>query len=79
MDGERLTPSRLQDALGISGSYASMILSGARTPPFPLALRIRRIFGVKMGPIADTPDEDIPALERAHGVAGDSEPQGAAA
>jgi transcriptional regulator with XRE-family HTH domain len=60
------TATQLKDALGISASYASMIRSGVRVPPIDLALRIRRSFGVKIGPIAATPDEDIPALERQH-------------
>lgn len=64
-----LTPKALSDAANISPSYASMILSGDRVPPIPLAITIYRATGYKLGPIADATDQDIEAAERLHGQA----------
>lgn len=54
---------------GISKSYASEILSAARTPSRPLAITIFRRTGRKFGPIAGLSDEDIATLERIEGLA----------
>lgn len=64
-----LTPTRLSNAVGISVPYASQILTTARTPARPLALRIYREFGLKLGPIAHLSDEDIETLARIEGLA----------
>lgn len=64
-----LTPKALVEAVNISPSYASMILSGDRPLPLPLAISIWRKLGVKMGPIAEASDNDIEAAARLHGLA----------
>lgn len=61
---EALTPAVLKDAVGISPSYAHMILSGERTPAMPLAITIFRKTGRKFGPISQATDEEIDVLER---------------
>lgn len=66
---EELTPSRLASAIGISLPYASQVLSGARPPAVPLAIRIYRATGHKLGPIQNATDEDIDVLERFSGAA----------
>jgi len=58
-----LTPTSLRDAAGISIAYASMILSGDRTPAMPLAINIYRKTGRKFGPIAQATDAEIDMLE----------------
>lgn len=59
------TPSAkaLTDAIGISPSYASMILTGARQPSRPLAIHIYRQTGWRHGLIADLTDEQMAVLE----------------
>lgn len=59
------TPSILEvrTATGISQSYASMILSGTRQPPRPLAIRIFRMTGWRHTSIADLTDVQIDTLE----------------
>ena len=64
-----VTPKALVEAVNISPSYASMILSGDRVPPMPLAISIWRKLGVKLGPIAEASDDDIEAAARIHGLA----------
>lgn len=53
-------------SIGISESYASQIVNGRRAPSMPLALRINREIGIKLGPLAGVADDDIPVLERVH-------------
>lgn len=48
---------------GISQSYASMILSGARQPSRPLAIHIFRKTGWKHPLIADLTEEQMDVLE----------------
>lgn len=64
-----LKPTEFAKAAGISVSYASEILSTARTPSRPLAITIFRRTGRKFGPIAGLSDEDIATLERIEGLA----------
>lgn len=64
-----LSPKALADAVSISPSYASMILSGERKLPIPLAISIYRATGEKMGPLAGQTDQDIEAAARLHGLA----------
>jgi len=63
-----LTPSVLSKALGISMPYASQILSDNakinRPPKVPLAIRIYRATGHKLGPIAEATDDEIGNLEK---------------
>lgn len=55
----------MQDKLGISQAYASMILRGDRTPPRPLAIRIFRELDWKHPSIADFTDDELALFERA--------------
>jgi DNA-binding transcriptional regulator YdaS (Cro superfamily) len=71
--------TELADTLGISQPYASQLMNGRKPWTMELALRIRRHFDVKVGPLADTPDENIPALEQAFGLDPAPPAQGAAA
>ena len=64
-----LTPSKLSEAVGISVPYASQLLSGARALNQPMAIRIFRATGAKLGPIADATDDEIEVLERFLGAA----------
>lgn len=51
------------EASGISQSYASMILTGARQPSRPLAIRLFRKTGWRHALLADLTDEQIAVLE----------------
>ena len=53
-------------SIGISESYASQIANEKRAPSMPLALKINRALGVKLGPLVGVSDADIPVLERVH-------------
>ena len=64
-----MSPKALSEAVNISSSYASMILSGERKPPVPLAIQIFRKTGRKLGPLAGHSDDDIEAAARLHGIA----------
>lgn len=66
---ETLTPSRLAEATGMSLPYASQVLSGKRPPKTPIAIRIWKATGHKLGPIANATDEEIAVLERFQGAA----------
>lgn len=65
---ERAVAERLR-SIGISESYASQLARNIRKPSQPLAIRIFRQTGLKLGPIARATDEDIEALERLVGRA----------
>lgn len=54
---------RLVEA-GISQPYASQISRGRRAPSLPLAIKIYRVIGVKMGPITDASEDEIDTLEK---------------
>lgn len=58
------TPKALTEATGISPSYASMILTGARQPARPLAIVIFRKTGWRHSLIADLSEEQIAVLEQ---------------
>jgi len=64
-----LTPTKLSEAVSISVPYASQILKGRRIPPQPMAIRIFRATGAKLGPIASATDDEIDVLERFQGAA----------
>lgn len=51
-------------ALGVSKSYASQIVAGVRAPSLPLAIKIYRAIGVKLGRLAGASKSEIAALER---------------
>jgi transcriptional regulator with XRE-family HTH domain len=57
-----LTPKALSDAGGISQSYASMILSGDRTPSLEIALRIYDQTGQQFGILKGLSDSAIDEL-----------------
>ena len=56
------TPSQLSDKAGISLSYASMILSGDRTPPLKTALKIFDATGLALGPLKGLTQQEIEPL-----------------
>jgi transcriptional regulator with XRE-family HTH domain len=58
------SPKELSEAVGISPSYASMILSGDRSPARPLAIAIFRKLGWKHSIITDLTDEQMRVLEQ---------------
>lgn len=60
---EKPSIAELREAVAISQSYASMILSGSRQPPRPLAIHIFRKTGWRHPLIADLSDEQIAVLE----------------
>lgn len=62
-----ITPTELQARAGISKGYASDLLAGKKTPSPATALRIMRLTGVKLGPVADLSDDEIAVLEKMHG------------
>jgi len=59
------TPSQteMQNALGISQAYASMILSGKREPSRSLAIAAFRRFGWRHSVLDGLTDEQIDVLE----------------
>lgn len=59
-----LTPTSLSRAIGVSMPYASQILSGKRPPQVPMAIRIYRATGHRLGPITVATEEEITALEK---------------
>lgn len=61
---EAPTQHDMQTRLGISQTYASMILRGVRTPSRPLAIRMFREFGWKHPVIAELTEEDMATFER---------------
>jgi transcriptional regulator with XRE-family HTH domain len=61
---DKLKPSTLAEAIGVSLPYASQILSGKRPPQVPMAIRIFRATGHKLGPITAASDEEIANLEQ---------------
>lgn len=50
--------------IGISESYASQLARAVRDPSMPLAIRIYRELGAKLGPIKGATATEIAALER---------------
>ncbi|PTQ64492.1 Meiotically Up-regulated Gene 113 (MUG113) protein [Sphingomonas sp. PP-CE-3G-477] len=61
----RETPVKdLVEAVGISPSYASMILSGKQKPSRPLAIHIFRVMGWRHDSIANLTEEHMELLER---------------
>jgi hypothetical protein len=56
-------------SIGVGKSYAYMIASGERQPAMPLALRINRQLGLRLGPLAHVTDEQIAVLSQVHGEA----------
>lgn len=62
--GMDASPTKFAEAAGISVSYASEILSGARVPSQRLAISIFRKTGRKFGPVSNLADGDIDMLER---------------
>lgn len=60
---EQPTQKQMQDRLGISQTYASLIHRGVRPAPRPLAIRMYREFGWRHPVIADLSDEQIAMLE----------------
>jgi DNA-binding transcriptional regulator YdaS (Cro superfamily) len=66
---DKLKPTALAKAIGVSVPYASQLLSGTRTPPVPTAISIFRKTGLKLGPIAQATPEEIDVLERFQGAA----------
>jgi hypothetical protein len=58
------SPKELSEAVGISPSYASMILSGYRDPPRSLAIHILRKSGWRHKMLADLTDEQLDLLEQ---------------
>jgi plasmid maintenance system antidote protein VapI len=61
---EKPRTSELATAAGISKSYASEILTGARTPTKPLAIHLFRATGWRHEVLADLTDEQLALLEQ---------------
>lgn len=59
-----LTAAGLASRVGCDKSYLSHVLAGRKSLYRPVAIRIFREFGVKLGPIAEASDDEIAALER---------------
>lgn len=57
-----ITPTKLAHEAGISVSYASQILNGARGCSQEVALVAFRVFGVRLGLLAEMTDADIDKL-----------------
>lgn len=62
-------PKDLVEAVGISNSYASMLLNGTRVPPPPLALRIWQATGCKLGALERLTDAECEQFARLSGAA----------
>lgn len=50
--------------MGMTKGYASQISNGKRNPSLPLAVKIYRRLGVKLGPIKNATGREIDALEK---------------
>ncbi len=63
---EAKTPSLAMQlrGIGVNKSHAYMIAWGKRVPSLPLAVRIHRELGLKLGPVAQMTDAQIKALGR---------------
>ena len=59
-----ISPTRLAEAIGISQSYASQLLSGARPISAAQAIKAYRATGVRLSPIAEATEAEIEVLER---------------
>lgn len=66
VSAESVTPTALKAAVGISISYASELLNQRREPADPLAVRIWRHTGLKLGRLKGRTDEDVRALAKFH-------------
>lgn len=62
-----ITPTDLQARAGISKGYASDLLAGNKKPSAPMAVRIFRATGLKLGPLVNLSDAEIEVAERMHG------------
>lgn len=51
-------PKAVADAIGISKSYASMILAGRQAPSLRVAAKIFDAFGERVGPLSNLTDEE---------------------
>ena len=60
-----MTPTELSSAVGISVSYASMILSGGRQPSLSRALSIYDKTGLQFGPIKGADSARIEEMREA--------------
>lgn len=60
---EKPTQTEMQERLGISQGYASLLLRNERAPAKGLAVRIFREFGWRHPVIANLTDEQIDLLE----------------
>ena len=65
---EKPTISQIHEAGGVTKAYASMILTGARSPARPLAIKIYRATGWKHDCIAALNDKQIDMLEDIDGI-----------
>lgn len=64
------SPKALAETVNISPSYASMIISGSRTPPIALAVEIFRKAGWKPSNIAHLNEAQIAVVEEAERLKG---------
>jgi hypothetical protein len=60
---ESLLAKKIREA-GVSEGYSHDLARGNRRPSRPLAIKIYRKTGIKLGPIAGVADADIEVLER---------------
>lgn len=60
---ESLLAKKIREA-GVSEGYSHDLARGKRRPSKPLAIKIYRTTGLKLGPISGLPDTDIDVLER---------------
>jgi hypothetical protein len=66
-DGKSLSLAQRLQRAGVKKSHAYMIAWGKREPSLPLALKIERESGLKLGPLANVTDEQIAVLREMHG------------
>lgn len=66
---EAIKPVELARRVGCSKSHLSHVLAGRKALGRPLAIRIWRETGRKVGPIAGASDAEIAVLERFQGAA----------
>lgn len=59
-----LSDSELAERYGCDRSYWTHLRLGSKTMGRPAAIRVFRLDGVKLGPIAQATDEEIATLER---------------
>lgn len=64
MRAKALKDQDVADLLGCSRPHVTKLRRGVQPPSLPLALKIHKVFGVKMGPLDGATEAEIRTLAR---------------